>query len=38
MRTRIILLVPSSSLTKTITASQPQMAEQDCGEGEENEI
>ena len=30
--------VTSSSLTKTITASQPQMAEQDCGEGEENDI
>jgi hypothetical protein len=29
--------VTSSSLTKVASASQPQMAEQDCGEGEENE-
>jgi hypothetical protein len=27
--------VTSSSLTKSVTAPQPQMAEQDCGEGEE---
>jgi hypothetical protein len=30
--------VTSSSLTKVVTASQPQMAEQDCREGEENDI
>jgi hypothetical protein len=30
--------VTSSSLTKAVTASQPQMAEQDCGEGEENDM
>ena len=30
--------VTSSSLTKVVTASQPQMAEQDYGEGEENDI
>jgi hypothetical protein len=30
--------VTSSSLTKAVTASQPQMAEQDCGEGAENDM
>jgi hypothetical protein len=30
--------VASSSLTKAVTASQPQMAEQHYGEGEENDI
>jgi hypothetical protein len=30
--------VTSSSLTKAVTASQPQMAEQDCEDGEENDI
>jgi hypothetical protein len=30
--------VTLSSLTKAVTASQPQMAEQDCGKGEENGI
>jgi hypothetical protein len=27
----------SSSLTTAVTASQPQMAEKDCGEGKEND-
>jgi hypothetical protein len=30
--------ITSSSLTKAVTASQPKMAEQDCGEGEENDM
>jgi hypothetical protein len=36
MRTGIILL-ERLALMKAVTASQPQMAEQDCGEGEEND-
>jgi hypothetical protein len=30
--------ITSSSLTKAVTASQLQMAEQDYGEGEENDV